>query len=166
MSTQELKFKDIADAIRTKDGTTEPIVANDFAERIMRIQTGCSGGSTFNYIGMKSFNTGFLKYGTENFSHTVTLDKDCSMIILFFVLSYTGNANYFNVVGNVSFDGVNGTIVSNNCPSPTVQRIITAVCQKDGGYKSGDNVSVSLSIYNNSNYTQQPKESISMFGLS
>lgn len=42
MSTQELKFKDIADAIRTKDGTTEPIVANDFASRILAIESGPS----------------------------------------------------------------------------------------------------------------------------
>lgn len=43
MSTQEIKLKAIADAIRAKDGTTEPIVANDFPARILAIQTG--GGS-------------------------------------------------------------------------------------------------------------------------
>lgn len=40
MSIQGIKLKAIADAIREKDGTTEPIVANDFPERIRAIQTG------------------------------------------------------------------------------------------------------------------------------
>lgn len=37
MSTQETKFKAIADAIRAKDGTAEPICASDFAQRIRAI---------------------------------------------------------------------------------------------------------------------------------
>lgn len=40
MSAQGDKLKAIADAIREKDGTTEPIAANDFPERIRAIQTG------------------------------------------------------------------------------------------------------------------------------
>lgn len=40
MSTQGDKLKAIADAIRAMDGTTAPIVANDFPERIRAIQTG------------------------------------------------------------------------------------------------------------------------------
>lgn len=40
MSTQETKLKAIADAIREKDGTTEPISANDFPDRIRAIETG------------------------------------------------------------------------------------------------------------------------------
>ena len=40
MSVQEAKLKDIADAIREKDGTTEPIPANDFPERIRGIPGG------------------------------------------------------------------------------------------------------------------------------
>lgn len=40
MSVQENKLKAIADAIREKDGTTEPIPANDFAARILAIQGG------------------------------------------------------------------------------------------------------------------------------
>lgn len=39
MSIQETKFLDIADAIREKDGTTAPIIANDFAARIRAIKT-------------------------------------------------------------------------------------------------------------------------------
>lgn len=40
MSTQEERFKEIADAIREKDGTTGPIKALDFADRIRAIPTG------------------------------------------------------------------------------------------------------------------------------
>ena len=42
MSVQETKLKAIADAIRAKDGTTEPIPANDFADRILALETGGS----------------------------------------------------------------------------------------------------------------------------
>lgn len=40
MSIQEQKLTAIADAIREKDGTTEPIPAGDFAARILAIQGG------------------------------------------------------------------------------------------------------------------------------
>lgn len=40
MSVQENKLKAIADAIREKDGTTDPIPANDFPARIRTIPTG------------------------------------------------------------------------------------------------------------------------------
>jgi hypothetical protein len=39
-SVLNVTFKDIADAIRDKDGTTRPIVANTFADRIRAIPTG------------------------------------------------------------------------------------------------------------------------------
>ena len=40
MSTQETKLKDIADAIRAKEGSSDSIIANDFPARIAAIQTG------------------------------------------------------------------------------------------------------------------------------
>lgn len=40
MSIQESKLKAIADAIREKEGSTEPIPANDFPARILAIPTG------------------------------------------------------------------------------------------------------------------------------
>ncbi|MBD5099233.1 MAG: hypothetical protein HDT35_06785 [Clostridiales bacterium] len=52
MSVQESKLKDIADAIREKDGTTEPIPANDFPERIRAIQGG--GGIELESISIIS----------------------------------------------------------------------------------------------------------------
>lgn len=39
LSTQEQKLKAIADAIREKDGSTDPIIANDFPDRIRAIQS-------------------------------------------------------------------------------------------------------------------------------
>ena len=40
MSVQEEKLKAIADAIREKKRTTEPIKANDFASEILSIESG------------------------------------------------------------------------------------------------------------------------------
>ena len=53
MSTQETKLKAIADAIREKDGTSEPIPANDFADRIRAIQGG-GGGVTLESIAINA----------------------------------------------------------------------------------------------------------------
>lgn len=44
MSYQEDRFEEIADAIREKDGTIEPIKATDFATRILAIEGGESSG--------------------------------------------------------------------------------------------------------------------------
>ena len=45
MSTQETKLRAIANAIRTKEGSSSPIVANTFAERILALETvGPSSG--------------------------------------------------------------------------------------------------------------------------
>ena len=46
MSIQEEKLKAIADAIREKKGTTEPIKASDFASEILSIES--SGGGEEN----------------------------------------------------------------------------------------------------------------------
>ena len=43
MGTQEVKLKAIADAIREKDGTAEPIPAADFPDRIRAISTTPEG---------------------------------------------------------------------------------------------------------------------------
>ena len=40
MSIQEIKLTEIADAIRAKEDSTDPIVANDFASRILALPTG------------------------------------------------------------------------------------------------------------------------------
>ena len=48
MSIQEEKLKAIADAIREKKGTTEPIKASDFASEILTIKSGGSGEENAN----------------------------------------------------------------------------------------------------------------------
>lgn len=49
MSFQEDKLTEIADAIRAKEGSTEPIIAKNFAERIEALPTsGTSGVRSFN----------------------------------------------------------------------------------------------------------------------
>ena len=48
MSIQEEKLKAIADAIREKKGTTEPIKANNFASEILTIQSGGGGEENAN----------------------------------------------------------------------------------------------------------------------
>ena len=50
MSVQEQNLKAIADAIREKEGTAEPIPAGDFAARILAIQAG--GGVTLESIAI------------------------------------------------------------------------------------------------------------------
>lgn len=45
---QEERLTEIADAIRAKEGSTEPIVASTFAERIEALSTGTSGVRSFN----------------------------------------------------------------------------------------------------------------------
>ena len=48
MSVQEEKLKAIADAIREKKGTTEPIKASDFASEILSIESGGGGSGEEN----------------------------------------------------------------------------------------------------------------------
>lgn len=50
----------IADAIRSKDGTTEPIIATDFPQRILDIQSG--GGDNPNWLTLGTITM------SENFS--------------------------------------------------------------------------------------------------
>ena len=65
MSIQEANLKAIADAIREKEGTAEPIPANDFAARILAIQGG-GGDVTLESIAITappntvSYKTGSL----------------------------------------------------------------------------------------------------------
>lgn len=55
MSYQEDRFAEIANAIREKDGTTEPILATDFATRILEIPSG--GGSPYKITTAELPNT-------------------------------------------------------------------------------------------------------------
>lgn len=57
MSIQEAKLQAIADAIREKDGTTEPIPANDFPTRIKAIPSGGDGGGSTPLDPMEVYKT-------------------------------------------------------------------------------------------------------------
>lgn len=59
MSIQEVRFTEIANAIREKDGTTAPIRALDFANRIRAISGG--GGSCGISI-LDEYNSDFVIY--------------------------------------------------------------------------------------------------------
>ena len=53
MSIQEEKLTEIADAIRTKEGSTDPIPANEFASRILNLGFDTV---TFHYDASTDFN--------------------------------------------------------------------------------------------------------------
>lgn len=78
MSIQEERFKAIADAIREKDGSTEPIIANNFAERIKAIHSGVPDEDMFTI----SASTENPEAGTVTGSGILskTLHAKCSVI--------------------------------------------------------------------------------------
>ena len=55
LSIQETNLRAIAEAIRKKEGTTEPIAANDFPARIRAIQ---SGGDGVEVLEQDDFSSG------------------------------------------------------------------------------------------------------------
>lgn len=63
MSYQEDKLTEIADAIRSKEGSSEPIVASEFAGRIEALSTGGTAG-------VRSFNgrTGAVVPGVDDYT--------------------------------------------------------------------------------------------------
>lgn len=90
MSTQETKLKAIADAIREKDGTTEPISANDFPSRIRAIpseQAGLPAGYTkLEYIessGTQYINTWFYPTPKTRVVADITLPEYSAAMYLF-----------------------------------------------------------------------------------
>lgn len=58
MSIQENRFTDIANAIRRKDGTTAPIKALDFAERILALPEGGDSGISI----LEGYNSAYVVY--------------------------------------------------------------------------------------------------------
>ena len=98
MSTQEGKLKAIADAIRQKEGTTEPIPANSFASRILALEAGGApeGVCTINLTA--SYPDGGTVEGGGVASKDMTITVDAKV----------------NAKGNFYFDGweENGEVVS------------------------------------------------------
>lgn len=98
MSTQEGKLKAIADAIRQKEGTTEPIPANSFASRILALEAGGApeGVCTINLTASDPDGGTVEGGGVASRDMTITVDAKV------------------NAQGNFYFDGweENGEVVS------------------------------------------------------
>ena len=98
MSTQEEKLKAIADAIRQKEGTTEPIPANSFASRILALEAGGApeGVCTINLTASDPDGGTVEGGGVASKDMTITVDAKV------------------NAKGNFYFDGweENGEVVS------------------------------------------------------
>ena len=98
MSTQEGKLKAIADAIRQKEGTTEPIPANNFASRILALEAGGApeGVCTINLTASDPDGGTVEGGGVASRDMTITVDAKV------------------NSQGNFYFDGweENGEVVS------------------------------------------------------
>ena len=98
MSTQEGKLKAIADAIRQKEGTTEPIPANSFASRILALEAGGApeGVCTINLTASDPDGGTVEGGGVASKDMTITVDAKV------------------NTQGNFYFDGweENGEVVS------------------------------------------------------
>jgi hypothetical protein len=58
LSIQETNLRAIAEAIRKKEGTTEPIAANDFPARIRAIQSGGDGVEVLEQDDLYDFSSG------------------------------------------------------------------------------------------------------------
>ena len=98
MSTQEENLKAIADAIRQKEGTTEPIPANSFASRILALEAGGApeGVCTINLTASDPDGGTVEGGGVASKDMTITVDAKV------------------NTQGNFYFDGweENGEVVS------------------------------------------------------
>lgn len=97
----------IADAIRSKDGTTEPIVATDFPQRILDIPSGSGGGS------------GDIKVATGTF----TPSADVKTVEIEHGLSAMPNFSIVFAIVDSAFGG-NGYITMNCCVDADIQSYI------------------------------------------
>ena len=108
----------IADSIRSKDGTTEPIVALDFPQRILDIP---SGGSVLP----SNIKTGTFTVA-EDTSDTITIPHGCgSTPITVFI--YPDNPDY--IIGKIPYSFLGG--------SKDIQYIIVTINTSAVSIKSG-----------------------------
>lgn len=91
----------IADSIRSKDGTTEPIAAKDFPQRILDIQSGGSGLP--NNIKTGTFTV------AEDTTETITIPHGCGATpIAAFI--FPDNPAY--AINNIAYSFIGGVTLS------------------------------------------------------
>ena len=94
-------FTQIANAIRSKDGTTEPIVATDFPQRILDIPSGES-------VLPSNIKTGTFTVA-EDTDETIIIPHGCGSTPIN-VFIYPDNPEY--LIGNIAYSFLGGTTSS------------------------------------------------------
>lgn len=94
----------IADAIRSKDGSTEAIPAKDFPQRILDIPSGGSGGSSGSSGsggsgGSGDINLAFGRFTPAQNTTTVTVGHGLNVIPNFAVVYVTDDISTLSVAG-------------------------------------------------------------------
>ena len=107
----------IADSIRSKDGTTEPIVALDFPQRILDIPSG--GGISGFYVAQGSFvlsNTHTLYHdgAEDNFTFEHGLGKKPDVVIIY---SFDGSSDGSRQTNSISLAAMMPLYASTNYAS-------------------------------------------------
>ena len=88
----------IADAIRSKDGSTEAIPAKDFPQRILNIPSGGSGGSSGSGES-GDINLAFGRFTPTQNTTTVTVAHGLNVIPNFAVVYVIDDVSTFSVAG-------------------------------------------------------------------
>lgn len=102
-------LKQIADSIRSKDGTTEPIVASTFPQRILDIQSG-SGDSDF---GMPEYiYTGTVTPEEDIVRCNLTIQHGMGVTPIFAIVFVE---EYDSVVGVLPYSFVNSVLNNTYC---------------------------------------------------
>ena len=120
-------FTQIADSIRSKDGTTEPIVAIDFPQRILNIPSG--GGSDLP----DSIKTGTFTVAEDTFE-TITIPHGLGATPVI-VLILPDNIDYvikkipYSILGGIDISGEK--IVTSNSGALTVKYGIVTITNDD-----------------------------------
>lgn len=91
MSVQGEKLKAIADAIRAKKGSSEPIVANDFASEILSIPTGIEPSGTIDITENGVYDVAEYASANVNVSGGGSGEENANIYKLEQVQNETGN---------------------------------------------------------------------------
>lgn len=86
-------FSDIADAIRSKTGNSETIIADNFPTAIATIPSGGSGPSNVKFYS----GSGYYDSNTENLTFSIETDTDTNPQYAFIITNFSSNAYYVQV---------------------------------------------------------------------